>query len=503
MDIPGPTSSSNQPVLSPSRPTSLLQLLSQNLPRNQTLLATVERILPSGEAELRIGNALLRVSSPVSLANGQPLTLRVENSPQGLLLRVSQDAKQIETLAHAWRTVLPRQAPLADVFNRLVANLQQAPRNPSSAKLPQPLRDAVQELVRQLPDVKTLSRADGLRKSLQNAGTLLEARLFAAAVNKKAPDTGHDLKANLLRLAHNVLQFQSANRSLGNALQSTVNAAVAKELASSKSLAGNPTASTTTSANSKPASGRPAGLNLYTSLLNTATQSTQTSGDKALPVTPPRPLLPPLPLPADSTTPADKHFLRDLQELLSRFLPLPIPGRTASGTPAGNAKNIPTVSQALLRIVADLLTQIETGLARIQQHQLNSFQGDETARTILNLELPLFNGNNFNNLGVRIQRETEQNEQGEMQHLWRAVVNFDLPELGNVQAIITIRQQQVHTEFRSEKDTTTETFKSHIETLKHRLIDAGLKPGNFNFTTGRREHTADDAPRHGILSTKA
>ncbi|MDT8403900.1 flagellar hook-length control protein FliK [Sulfuriflexus sp.] len=470
MNTVGPTAPPGQPLLSPSRPSELLLQLRSG----QTLHASVERILPGGEADIRLGSSLLRVHTPVNLAVGQPLTLSVEITKQGPVLRASQEVQQLETIANAWRSAIPRQKPLAEVFTQLQQLLSQ----PASQQLPKPLHRAIQGLVQQAASVENLSRADNLRQVLQNAGTRLEARLLRASLQQQPPATQQDLKAAFLRVAQQVLQWQS-------------------QQPASPITAGAPGSSTNTAS-------RAAGVELYHALLNAA-------GSKSLPQAnnlplASRPLLPPLPT-AVPLASQDKPLFSGLQQLLERLLPAslstppPVPTVQAGANTANN--NSVTAGQALLRIAAEILNQLESGLARIQQHQLAAVPGDEPVRTLLNVEIAVANNQQFGNVGVRIEQEdVSPQEQEKSKHNWRAVVNFDLPGLGKVQAIVSIQQHQVSTEFRSENDAATELFRQHIDLLEERLQEAGLKTGSFRFSTGETPVDIDTPGSSNLLNTE-
>lgn len=472
MSTVGPTVPSSLPLLSPSRPAALLAQLSSG----QTLHASVERLLPGGEAELRVGSALVRVNTPLNLAPGQPLTLNVEISSQGPLLRANQEARQLETIASAWRSAIPKQKPLAEVFSQL----QQLLKQPGSEQLPKPILSAINRLVAQVPSVATLSKPDGLRQALQQSGPQLEAHLLRASLTQQAPNTGQDLKAGFLRVAQQLLQWQSQQ----------------------------PGATSSTTASSNPAANtapRAAGVELYHALLNAASSKPAPPGE-SIPLTS-RPLLPSLPNPALPVTTSEGRLPGVLQQILERILPSTFPSQVVlpahqAVAAATHTSNI-TAGQALLRIAADILNQLEAGLARIQHHQLTAMPSDEPVRTLLNVELPVFNNQQFSNIGIRIDQEDAAQQQLKAKHNWRAVVSFDLPGLGKVQTIISIQQNRISTEFRSENETTTELFREHIELLQERLQAIGLKTGNFNFITGASTIDMSKPASDGLLHTEA
>ena len=465
MTTVGPTVPSSLPLLSPSQPANLLT----QLQAGQTLTANVERLLPGGEAELRIGASLVKVNTPVSLAPGQILSLKVEITSQGPLFRANQESQQLETIASALRTAIPKQKPLAEVFTQL----QQILKEPASQQLPKPLRSAINTLIQQVPNIENLSKPSTLRQALQQSGPQLEAKLFHAALNQQVPNTRQDLKAGFLRVAQQVLYWQSQQ---GNVTSST-------------------TATTSTNTST-----RTAGVELYHALVAAANKSPSLPSN-------PRPLLPPLPIPV-STAPTDNRLLGGLQQILERILPASLTPQLTqhahiqTNIANSSASNV-TPGQALLRIAAEILNQLESGLARIQHHQLTAVPNDEPIRTLLNVELPLLNNQQFGNIGIRIEQEDAQQQQQDTEHNWRAVVSFNLPILGKVQAIIRVQQEKINTEFRSENEIATELFKEHIDLLQNRLQEIGLKTGEFHFTTGETLFDMNNPSSSGLLHTEA
>lgn len=461
----------------PVRPAELLS----QLQAGQTLLAKVENVLANNQVELRIANQIVKADTPIQLAAGQPLKLLVEDSVNGLILRIAQQASQVETLAKAWRAALPRQQPINNVIKQLVetlaANKAEANNNSASNQI----RIAIQTLVNTLPSVKTVSQAEGLRQAIQNSGVSLEAQLRQALITGRPPRTDNNLKANFLRLAQAALQLQ-ANSQPGNNTTTTESARISSSL------------------------GKTNPIDAYTSLLSAATRPSEQT-DKSL--TTLRPLLPPLPLAVDATshTQNPNRLLASLPTLLQRLFSLPTANTQAlqRGSVATTSSHGPASQQVFSTLLVELLNQMESGLARIQQHQLNNISSDDAIRHFLNLELPVFNGKTFDNIGVRFEWEKyPQNEDDESkQHQWRVILNFDFDELGKTQVTIRAGQNEIHTDFKSETQQAQTLFQENKDMLKQGLKEHGLNPGQVTFSTGSIEAEASAANNKNIVKTKA
>ena len=463
------------------------ELLAQLQP-GQSLLAKVETVLANNQVELRIANQIVKADSPIQLAAGQPIKLLVEDSSNGLVLRIAQQASQVETLARAWRAALPKQQPIIEVVKNLVENFANNKTDTGDNKnVTNQLRSAIQTLVNNLPTVKTVSQAAGLRQAIQDSGVTLEAQLRKAIVTGNPPRTDNNIKANFLRLAQAALQIQ-ANTSPGNV--SATAQAISSSTGTNKS---NP-------------------IDAYTSLLAAATKPAQ-SADKSLPTL--RPLLPPLPLvPPDSasttspTSPTSPNRLTAaLPAILQRLFSLPLTTatpQTQATASTVNAPQSPASQQVFSTMLVELLNQMESGLARIQQHQLSNITSDDAIRHFLNLELPVFNGKSFENIGVRFEWDKyQQEDDADTQHQWRVVLNFDFDELGKTQVIIRAGQDEIHTDFKSENIQAQALFEKNKNMLEQGLQKHGLTPGQFTFSTGHIDSELSNINDNSIIKTKA
>jgi len=471
-----PSTSTSPP--SPVNPTELLARLQPG----QTLLAKVENLLANNEVVLRIGNQSIRASTPIPLNIGQSIPLQVEESATGNILRITQQASEAEVLSNAWRTILPKQQPIADVIKVLVQtlinnksdNLIKASPNTANTTVNN-LNSSIQTLVSSLPSVKTLSQANGLQQAIKNSGINLESHLRQALITNKPPNTSTDIKANLLRVAESALQLQSKLD------PNTIRTA----------LEGSGTVKTNAT-------------DTYTSLLNAATKQPASSEQ----INTHRPLLPALPAVTTQAIKTDssitQRLISSLPPLLQRLLPIPIVTSSSQTSPTPSAQQPPTVPQQVFStMIVELLNQVESGLARIQQHQLSSLAGDDIIRHLLGLELPVFNGKGFDNIGVRIEWEGPTNNESKEQHQWRVILNFDFDNLGKIQAIIHAGKNEIHTEFKSENNIAKKLFQENQAILETGLRKHGLTPGEVKFSTGEIDTTSTTSQHENLVKTEA
>jgi len=478
-----PTTGANPTPINPA------ELLARLQP-GQTLLAKVESLLANNnEVVLRIGNQSIRANSPIPLNAGQAISLLVEESNNGLILRIAQQTNQADVIAQALRTVLPKQQAIADVVKLLVQNLATNKEfsvvktdvaTPNSAPTANSLRSIIQNFVSNLPNIKTLSQADSLRQAIQNSGVNLESHLRQSIVTGKPPQTANDIKANFLRIAQTALQLQS------NPSSTIVNSAINN----------NPINNSNSKTNS---------LEAYTALLSAASKQAPLTDKSALVE---RPLLPPLPLTTSTTTNAGssitQRLISSLPPALQRLLPTPFVATVPQAKTTATAQQTQPVSQQIFStMIVELLNQMESGLARIQQHQLHSLASDDAIRHFLGLELPVFNGKDFDNIGVKIEWQEETADDSSKPHQWRVILNFDFDELGKTQVEIRAGESEIHTDFKSENNTAQQLFRENKEILATGLREHGLTPGVFTFSTGEIIPPTTHSRNEHIVKTEA
>lgn len=182
----------------------------------QLLQATVVKPAPPGEGSLvRVAGMDLALKLPQTPAEGSRLTLQVVRAgAQPILALVERGGTALPTAAadvtarpypgsalpgtaSLLSSLLPAQGSQTALLSALWS-LQQQPAR--LAELPAGIRDAVEQLFRQLPAADQATRPEGLRQAVQASGLFHEAALAAMAAGSAAGPAGN-LKSALLSLA--------------------------------------------------------------------------------------------------------------------------------------------------------------------------------------------------------------------------------------------------------------------------------------------------------------
>lgn len=205
------------------------------------------------------------------------------------------------------------------------------------------------------------------------------------------------------------------------------------------------------------------------------------------------------PLPGADLKAALIHFAVSVQQLspsVIKELALPF-SPWKQNTAASSAHSFPLPTRivqamtdapdlgALLRLTAALLS-------RIQHHQLQSLGQSQTfsdgsSQTVWQLEIPLRDGQQFNHVQVRIQRDDQPASErtAEQQPLWEVRLAFNLDHLGALQAIAKLYKGRVSSEFWADQPQTLSLLNGELRQLRDRLLAKGLDVGELSCHQGR------------------
>lgn len=174
----------------------------------QILQASVIEREADGALKLRVGSDVIQARSTLPLATGQSLTVQVTYSGEQTILRVVQDTTSQAALVQGWRQALPRQAELQplldDILRAARTQLQPETQLSQPARFSGPLNALLRAFVDALPQLRNLTRPEGLRQAVQDSGLFLEAKLADTAQTGNPPRLDADLKAGLLRLQQQI-----------------------------------------------------------------------------------------------------------------------------------------------------------------------------------------------------------------------------------------------------------------------------------------------------------
>ena len=139
---------------------------------------------------------------------------------------------------------------------------------------------------------------------------------------------------------------------------------------------------------------------------------------------------------------------------------------------------------SLLRLTAALLS-------RIQHHQLQSLGqsqsfADGSSQTVWQLEIPLRDGQQFNHVQVRVQRDDAAPSKKSPEPIprWEVRLAFDLDPLGPMQAIARLYKGKVSSEFWAERPTTLNLLDNELGRLRDQLLAKGLAVGQLSWHQG-------------------
>ena len=123
---------------------------------------------------------------------------------------------------------------------------------------------------------------------------------------------------------------------------------------------------------------------------------------------------------------------------------------------------------------------------------------DGSTQTTWQLEIPLRDGQQFNHVQMRIQRDSPapDREQPEPVPVWEVRLAFNLDHLGSLQAIAKLRNDRVSSELWAEQQPTLALLNSELSTLRDRLLAKGLDVGEISCHCG-----TPPAPRQAVQQT--
>lgn len=172
-----------------------------------------------------------------------------------------------------------------------------------------------------------------------------------------------------------------------------------------------------------------------------------------------------------NVTNGDQKLL--LLRLLNQLRPenrIASPGNTPGEGQEG--RQLANADQMLNR----LMRLVEGAITRIQSHQTLSLNANEqTGQLLWQVDVPVLVDGRREHLGLKIQREGENEDENPSGATWKIDVEFDFGELGNVTSRISINGKRVHCAFWSDKAATTSRFEQALPRLEKMLKDAGLE----------------------------
>jgi hypothetical protein len=388
----------------------------------------------------------LSLISNKPLEPGSLLTARVGTQGE---LRVPDPGRQVlqQVLSQGLRETLQRQGsaePLMSRLQQLISATAQATANPlatttagtAGAPLSAQVDSAVRQVLQQLATPAQLMTPKGVEQAVQRSGLFMEPNLTQLADLLKTGQSGQALAG---------ARGDGAATPAGNA--ALPQPVLAKLLSALAALPVN--------SGERPLPGADLKAALINLLINVQRQ------------------LPPAALRALATPPA--------------------PWTPGMGPPPGGFPLPPRAMRALAETadLGSLLRLTAALLSRIQHHQLQSLGqsqsfADGSTQTTWQLEIPLRDGQQFNHVQVRIQRDDEASGKkgAEQAPFWEVRLAFSLDHLGSMQAIAQLHKGRVNTQFWAEQPLTLSLLNSELTLLRDRLLAKGLDVGEISCHQG-------------------
>ncbi|MBI3345122.1 MAG: flagellar hook-length control protein FliK [Gammaproteobacteria bacterium] len=393
----------------------------------QTLTAEVLAPAQDGVTLLRINGALMSTQTTLPLTPGQTLQVKVIATGAPPVLQImTPETTLAPTTTDTLNQSLRAALPRQAPLSPLLANLVWLAQTKNGSVSGLP--PAVVETARQV--FSTLSTPQDLSTGAGLSASLQRSGLFLEARLSQADTTAleTDFKAGLLRLREVLLTTEATASAPGKLSQT------------------NP---------ASPSSPAPAQMPSQT---GTAVETRVHAQANIAPL-------------SDSATSA----------------PPPLRGAPVHAQPVTG----PTLAEAGLRAetTAELLNQVQGGLARVQLSQLASLPNSDSSPPAWVLELPVRHAGESHVIQVRIEADdpsSHPEQAGQERKDWLVTLALDLKGLGPLHIKVSLREEKVSASFWADQGETVELLTRHLDQLRNQMNKAGLNVASISCATGCR-----------------
>jgi len=139
-----------------------------------------------------------------------------------------------------------------------------------------------------------------------------------------------------------------------------------------------------------------------------------------------------------------------------------------------------------IKVLLELLKQIDGAISRIQTHQLHSLPREDGAQQVWQFELPIRNGQEFDLFHFRITREGAPRNNDETAS-WTLVLHMNLATLGPMRVQLRLQGEALSTVIWSQKETTHALVHEHLEGLRKGYERSGLEVQRLEAFLGAAE----------------
>lgn len=458
----------------------------------QLLRANTIEQSSSGEALLDIGGRLLTADTTRSLARGQPLTVRVLNLANPLLLQILErgaDAKpgQTDPATAPARANLPVISPSLRLIlpGVLLQRLQAGDTlDTRVSQATQQGRAVLSINGRAVTALTTLPLTQGQTLKLEISDLGKPPVLVPVTSGGRVEDVLTQQLRTLLPQQTGLPELLSNLAVLGSGgpaiqpLREQLSATVGQQLRAlaQQILQQLPRPGDAASAKGVKQALQQSGLFMENQLAKTISQQ--------------------LPLPAADLKANLLRLLALLQRQLNPRTAPPAKSETNPRQTADNRSPAPPLRHAMpeaqaktaasllqhttaQRMLGELLRQVDGNLARIQLHQLASLHKEHDAARVISTEIPLHHGSGTDVFHVRIDEQPAQQQTTPREKTWSITLAFDIGEMGPVHVKLTLGGDIINTTFWAQQASTKHAIDTQLSVLQHNMLKAGLSIGHI------------------------
>ena len=191
-----------------------------------------------------------------------------------------------------------------------------------------------------------------------------------------------------------------------------------------------------------------------------------------------------------------KGSLLQLRTLLRERLEAPLTVDRHPGPPA--------TTHSGLSLIQELLSQTESGLARVLINQLASLPPDDGGKQVWQFELPVRLAERIDCFRFQVSRDGGGGERETAQAGWNVRIDFDLAGLGPVCSHLSLRGGRISSHFVARREATGRLLEQALPQLQRAFTRAGLEVGRLSARHDEHlEALPLPGPSHPLLDEKA
>jgi len=153
-------------------------------------------------------------------------------------------------------------------------------------------------------------------------------------------------------------------------------------------------------------------------------------------------------------------------------------------------------------VLAEMRQLVEQSINTINNHQLQALQADADSAFLLLFNLLVAKNPDWIDL-FNISINKEEKDEQEKDH-WRVTIQMDIPQLGLMEAQLTLVKKQMHVSVSSQSATTHNLIQEHLGILQNALTQAGFDVATISCKQQTIEPLAHRQKTHGpLLDDKA